>query len=203
MQKSLIINALFLGMMSAPVLASDIQITVLDNRGEPLKDAVVFLKSDALVATAKPLDGVEMAQQDREFIPGLSIVTRGSGVEFPNRDDVRHHVYSFSPAKTFELKLYIGKPKAPVVFDQEGVIELGCNIHDSMLGWVLVTSTPVYAKTNDDGQVVFEGQEPDQYTLDVWHRSFPYGAPYEHSSVTLGEASVTHTIALASAGDLF
>lgn len=203
MQKSLFFAAFLLSAMSMPSLASDIQITVLDNRGEPLKDAVVFLKSDALIATAKPLDGVEMAQQDREFVPGLRVVTRGSGVEFPNRDDVRHHVYSFSPAKTFELKLYIGKPKAPVVFDEEGVIELGCNIHDTMLGWVLVTSTPVYAKTDAEGNVVFKGHKADQYTLDVWHRSFPYGAPYEQSSLAVANDDVSHTIRLSSTGGAF
>lgn len=195
--------AVLAGLVSAPLMAADLTVTVLDNRGEPLENAVVFLKSDALIKQAVPQSGVEMAQQNREFIPGLQIVTKGTPIAFPNQDDVRHHVYSFSPAKTFELKLYIGKPKDPVVFDQEGIVELGCNIHDTMLAWVLVTETPIFTKTNASGEAVFSGQASDEYTIDVWHRSFPYGAPYESTTLELGSQDVNQTITLSSAGGAF
>ncbi|MFD1382117.1 methylamine utilization protein [Rhodanobacter aciditrophus] len=198
MVKGRIVSALCACAMSSSIWAADIQITVLGSGGEPLENAVVFLKSDALIKQAKPQTGVTMAQQDRAFIPGLQVVTKGSAISFPNQDDVRHHVYSFSPAKTFELKLYIGKPKDPVVFDQEGIVELGCNIHDTMLAWVLVTNTSVYGKTDANGLVTFSGQPSDTYDVDVWHRSFPYGAPFETAQVALGKTDVTQTIRLDS-----
>ena len=203
MGKGWIAGAASACLMASSVWAAEIQITVLGNDGEPLENAVVFLKSDALIQQAKPQSGVVMAQQNRAFIPGLQVITKGTAISFPNQDDVRHHVYSFSPAKTFELKLYIGKPKDPVVFDQEGIIELGCNIHDTMLAWVLVTNTSVFDKTDANGVVSFTGQKADQYDVDVWHRSFPYGAPFETAQVTLGQNDVAETIRLASAGSVF
>lgn len=166
--------------MSLPALAwSDVTIKVTDKNGKPLSNAVVFLKSPTILAQTKPLADAEIAQQNRAFVPGVQVVTVGTAIDFPNRDDVRHHVYSFSQAKTFELKLYAGKPEDPVVFDSVGVVELGCNIHDSMLGWVLVNDTAVFAKTDAAGYVSFNDQSEGRYSVDVWHRDFPYGAPYE------------------------
>lgn len=74
----------------------------------------------------------QVAQQGRQFVPQVSIVQAGTAVSFPNLDTVRHHVYSFSPVKTFELKLYAGTPSTPVVFERAGTAVLGCNIHDRM-----------------------------------------------------------------------
>ncbi|MCO4785806.1 MAG: methylamine utilization protein [Marinomonas atlantica] len=166
--------------MSLPAFSwSDVTIKVTDLNGKPVTNAVVFLKSPTILAQTKPLERVEIAQQNRAFVPGVQIVTVGTAIDFPNRDDVRHHVYSFSLAKIFELKLYAGKPEDPVKFESVGVVELGCNIHDSMLGWVLVNDTSVFAKTDDAGYVSFKDQNEGQYKVDVWHRDFPYGAPYE------------------------
>ncbi|WP_067095739.1 methylamine utilization protein [Marinomonas atlantica] len=167
-------------LMSLPAFSwSDVTIKVTDLNGKPVTNAVVFLKSPTILAQTKPLERVEIAQQNRAFVPGVQIVTVGTAIDFPNRDDVRHHVYSFSLAKIFELKLYAGKPEDPVKFESVGVVELGCNIHDSMLGWVLVNDTSVFAKTDDAGYVSFKDQNEGQYKVDVWHRDFPYGAPYE------------------------
>lgn len=179
---------------------SDVVIKVTDANSRPLADAVVFLKSPDLIASSKPLSKAEIAQSDRTFIPGVQVVTVGSAVDFPNRDDVRHHVYSFSPAKTFELKLYTGKPEAPIVFDKVGIVELGCNIHDSMLGWVLVNDTPVYGRTDETGYVRFDGNPSDSYKVDVWHRSFPYGAPYESFPLNDQDDSSAYSISLQTPG---
>jgi hypothetical protein len=99
------------------------------------------------------MPGVEIAQADKQFTPAVTVVTVGSAVSFPNRDTVRHHVYSFSPAKTFELKLYIGTPANPVVFDKPGIAVLGCNIHDTMAAWVVVVDTPHHGLTAASGRV--------------------------------------------------
>lgn len=184
-----------------PALAwSDVTIQVMDANRQPLSDAVVFLKSPNLLSQSQPLDHAEIAQQDRTFIPGVQVITVGTAVEFPNRDDVRHHVYSFSPAKAFELKLYIGKPEAPIVFDKVGIVELGCNIHDSMLGWVLVNDTPLYGNTDDAGYVSFNVEASDSLSVDVWHRNFPYGAPYETLPLTPNDDDGQYILSLQTPG---
>src|SRR5207244_3930054 len=93
----------------------------------------------------------------------------GSPVSFPNRDDVRHHVYSFSPAKRFDLPLYVGTPAKPVVFDTPGVVIIGCNIHDWMVGYIYVSESPYFATTDADGRADLTGLPPGRYTARVWH----------------------------------
>ena len=88
---------------------------------------------------------------------------------FPNKDDVRHHVYSFSPAKRFELPLYAGTPAAPVVFDRPGIVAIGCNIHDWMLGYLYVAETPYLARTGADGRARLENLPAGRYVVRVWH----------------------------------
>ncbi|WP_295526954.1 methylamine utilization protein, partial [uncultured Pseudacidovorax sp.] len=133
-----------------------------------------------------PLKDVEMAQAQRRFMPETLLVTRGTSVQFPNRDDVRHHVYSFSPAKRFELKLYIGRPANPVLFDMPGVVVLGCNIHDEMVGWVLVMDTPYYGQTDGQGRLVLRDVPAGGYQLRTWHAALPVGTPPATAALTVG-----------------
>jgi plastocyanin len=109
-------------------------------------------------SAVRPLAEQEISQENKQFVPAVRVVTVGTLVRFPNRDSVRHHVYSFSPTKKFEIKLYAGTPAAPVLFDQPGVAVLGCNIHDQMVGWVVVLDTPYFAQTNAQGQALLEGR---------------------------------------------
>jgi hypothetical protein len=81
---------------------------------------------------------------------------------------VRHQVYSFSPAKVFELPLYAGTPAKPVLFEKPGVVVLGCNIHDWMLGYVYVSDSPWFAKTGADGSAQLRGLPPQRYGVRVW-----------------------------------
>ena len=117
-----------------------------------------------------------MAQQGKQFLPDVLVVPVGTSVHFPNRDSVRHHVYSFSPAKKFELKLYTGTPANPVVFDRAGVVTLGCNIHDRMVGWIVVVDTPYYAQAAEgagqDQPLVLDGLDAtsDEEILGVLQR---------------------------------
>jgi plastocyanin len=112
------------------------------------------------VVTARPLDGparrppplhAVMDQVERAFAPDLLVIPVGSTVEFPNSDSVSHQIYSFSPARRFQLPLYRGKPYPPVHFDQPGVVTLGCNIHDDMLAYLLVTDAPYFGRTDASG----------------------------------------------------
>jgi plastocyanin len=158
--------------------AATVQVEVTDATGQPLADAVVFLESAEARKAAKPLGGAEMAQEKRQFVPGVLVVPVGTEVRFPNHDSVRHHVYSFSPAKKFELKLYTGTPANPVLFDRPGVAVLGCNIHDQMVGWVVVVETPYYARTpSASGRAQIDNVPPGTYTLRAWHTRLPVGAP--------------------------
>lgn len=166
--------------------AGTVQVEVADAAGKPLADAVVFLDSADARKLARPLAGVEMAQEKRQFVPGVLVVTAGTEVLFPNRDTVRHHVYSFSPAKKFELKLYTGTPSNPVLFDKTGVVALGCNIHDQMVGWILVLDTPYYARSAAaTGRVLLDNVPPGTYTLRTWHTRLPVGAPAQEQALTV------------------
>ena len=166
---------------SAGAWAASVQVEVVDEAGRPVNGAVAFLESAAASAQAKPLAGAEMAQQRKQFLPGVLVVPVGTSVHFPNRDSVRHHVYSFSPAKKFELKLYTGTPANPVVFDRAGVVTLGCNIHDRMVGWIVVVDTPYYAQAAEGAaQVQINGVPAGNYKLRVWHpRMAPGAAAHE------------------------
>ena len=162
--------------LAPTAFAADLAVRVTGATGKPLANAVVFLQSPAAEQALKPGATAEISQRDKTFIPEQIVITRGTAVNFPNRDTVRHHVYSFSPAKRFELKLYIGTPAEPVLFDQAGVAVLGCNIHDHMVSWVVVVDTPWHASTDGDGRAVVRGVPPGDYTLRTWHRNLPPGA---------------------------
>ena len=174
-----------------PVQAATVQIQVQDGGGKALSDAVVFLESREAKQLAKPLQGAEIAQTGRQFVPNVLIVPTGTPVSFPNRDTVRHHVYSFSPAKKFELKLFAGTPANPVVFDKPGIAVLGCNIHDNMAAWVVVVDTPFYARSDSLGLVGLGEVPAGNYRLRVWHSRLPVGAPALDQALTVGATPVS------------
>lgn len=175
--------------------AASLSITVSDEAGAALEHAAVALVP---VAGKGPPRSVraEIVQRDKRFIPRVSAVPVGAAIEFPNLDTVRHHVYSFSPARSFELKLYIGKPAAPVVFDKPGVVVMGCNIHDHMVAYVLVADTP-WVGVSDGAGALRLGPLPDgDYTLEYWHPRWA-GVSVEAQRQTLrveGEARHVLTI---------
>jgi plastocyanin len=167
--------------------AGVVEIQASDSEGKPLADAVVFLESAASKAAARALKGQEIGQSRRQFERRVTVVTVGSEIEFPNRDTVRHHVYSFSPAKPFELKLYSGKPARPVAFDRPGVAVLGCNIHDNMVAWVVVVETPHYALSDASGKLRIDGVPPGSYRLRSWHPGLPPGAPAQDEPLQVSD----------------
>jgi len=174
--------------------AASVQLELRDEAGKPLSDAVVFLESPEAAKAVKALQGAEMAQQGKEFVPRVLVVTKGTELAFPNRDKVRHHVYSFSPAKKFELKMYWGTPENPVVFDQPGVVLLGCNIHDSMVGWVLVVNTP-YHGLSQAGRLTLDNVPAGNYRLRSWHPGLPVGAAaLDQALVVPASGSVTASV---------
>ena len=144
--------------------------TVTASDGKPLANAVVLAAPEAGAPPRTGPPPVEIVDQVRkEFVPYVKPIRAGSLVEFPNRDNVRHHVYSFSAAKPFELPLYKGKPAQPVLFDKPGIVRLGCNIHDWMIGYIYVSETPWFGKTGDAGRVELEKMPAGNYRVRVWH----------------------------------
>lgn len=161
---------LVLALPAAPAAAGDIRATVQGRDGKPVADAVVVAVPSGGAAGAGTPPGVaEEDQRNKEFVPYVLPVQAGTRVLFPNNDNIRHHVYSFSPAKTFELPLYSGTPTSPVLFDKPGVVILGCNIHDWMVGYIYVSESPHFAKTGADGKATLGGLPGGDYTLRVWH----------------------------------
>jgi plastocyanin len=148
--------------------AGSLEARVTNSAGKTIEDAAVVLEPLSGAVPARPA-AAAIEQQDREFRPFVTIVQKGAAVDFPNRDSVKHHVYSFSRTKTFELKLYAGKPAKPQTFDQAGEVALGCNIHDWMEAYVLVVNTPHFAKTAANGRATVENVPPGRYNLKVWH----------------------------------
>lgn len=172
--------------------AAEVQILILDQQGVPLSDAVAELqlvKPPQAVLPAQAVKHAEVAQKDLTFVPFVSAVQKGTQIEFPNQDKTRHHVYSFSPAKVFELKLYAGKPEAPVLFEKAGVVALGCNIHDYMQAFVYVGDSPYLAVSNNDGLSQLSGVPDGQYQLKVWH-------PWQDADVTTVAVTVPAAIAI-------
>jgi len=151
---------------SAP--SAPLEVFVRDDAGTPLANAVVFVESAAARRAVKPMPEAVVAQRDKTFQPEVLAITTGTAVRFPNFDTVRHHVYSVSPAKRFEIKLYVGTPAAPVVFDRAGVVTLGCNIHDQMAAWIVVVDTPWFATTDGEGHAKLPDVPAGRHTLRVW-----------------------------------
>ena len=165
--------------IAGPAVAADLTVTVKGDDGMALADAVVVVKM-AAGAGAAPIKfswPLVMSQQNIAFNPYVLIVPLGSEVAFPNKDKVRHHVYSFSTVKKFELKLYGQQQERTVVFDKAGIVPLGCNIHDQMIGYIYVTDSPYAAKTNAAGEAVIKGIPAGAATMTVWHPDMKARAP--------------------------
>ncbi len=163
-----------LAMSSVPANANNsagnLMLTTVDSSGRILEHVVVSLHSPSLTAglpLQRPIS--IMDQKQLQFAPGVLAVQSGTIVEFPNQDDVRHHVYSFSHPNAFELKLYHGESTGEQTFEHEGVVVLGCNIHDGMIGYLRVVDTPLFETSDANGAISFNGITPGDYELQVWH----------------------------------
>ncbi len=160
---------LTLVMMPCFASAIDLKLSIVAPDALAVEDAVVELlplNADAAVSSSGQK---EMSQQDRTFIPFVLTVPKGTRVNFPNLDRTRHHVYSFSEPKPFELKLYVGTPQEPVLFDKPGIVALGCNIHDYMQAFIYVSDSSHARVTDSEGQASFTGLPAGNYRLRVWH----------------------------------
>ena len=164
-----ILVALALAGAAMPLAAAPLSVRVVDASGRPVRDAVVTLHPAGNAARPARAGGrFVVAQQSLQFRPFLTIVPVGADVSFPNLDPTKHHVYSFSPAKKFELKLFAKDQSRTVHFDKAGVVALGCNIHDQMSAFIVVTDSAWTARTNGQGLVTFADAPNAPGRLTVW-----------------------------------
>jgi plastocyanin len=175
--------------------AGELSVDVQDSTGAAIENAVVYAEPE--IKTAVPMAPAVIEQRGKQFNPLVSVIQAGTDVTFPNFDSVRHHVYSFSPAKTFELKLYSGVPSNPVKFDKPGTVVLGCNIHDYMVAFIHVVDTPYFAKTDKMGKVTLRNLPSGNYTLKAWHYALAKEKDIYENKVMVNDAEkVTVTLKL-------
>lgn len=175
--------------------AAELRITLQDaDTGGPLEDAVVEVLLPAQLQPMHLTTGdASVDQQQKEFVANVTVITRGSRANFPNSDDILHHVYSFSPAKVFELPLYGSGQNIDYfqLFDQPGIVELGCNIHDWMLGYIYVSETNLAVKTDAMGQAVIGNIPAGEYSVRIWHPRADLDAPGMTQQMTFSDAQPT------------
>jgi plastocyanin len=149
--------------------AAELSVNVVDRQGHAVGEVVVTAAPVGVVVhpAGNPASAI-MDQVNRAFVPGVLVVAVGARVEFPNDDSVSHQVYSFSPAKRFQIPLYKGKPHEPALFDRPGLVVLGCNIHDQMVGYIYVTDAPYFGKTDGDGGLRFKDVADGDYQVTFW-----------------------------------
>jgi plastocyanin len=152
-------------------MGQGLSVTVADMDGMPVADVAILVHPAHLTAVTSRREAparATLAQREREFVPHILIVEAGTVVEFPNHDEFLHHVYSFSAAKPFELPLYGGVIAPELEFERPGIVTLGCNIHDGMVGHIVVADTPYFALTDADGLVRFDSLPAGEYLIEAW-----------------------------------
>lgn len=153
---------------SHSVTAAQLEVLVRDRSGAPLRDVVVTISDGAGIAS-RQRPPVVMDQVDMRFVPQILLIPQGGSVHFPNSDDVSHQVYSFSAAKRFQLPLYKGNVHPPVVFDKPGLVVIGCNIHDHMVGYIYVTDARWHGMTDAAGRMSVADPAPGTVKVTIWN----------------------------------
>ena len=151
-----------LSLLSMPA-AQAVTVKFVDQQGRALANVVA--QAASVQGAAEKLQPV-MDQIDKQFLPHVLLIRQGQSVTFPNSDDIRHHVYSFSKPKNFEIRLYKGKPAAPIAFNTPGIVVLGCNIHDHMVGFIYISENAATTISDKQGEIRLN---TNPKTLKIWH----------------------------------
>lgn len=195
----LFIVFLLVAVHAVPVAATPLSVRVVDAKGRPVRDAVVTLRPIGVSARApSPSGRYSVSQKNMQFLPFVQVVPVGASVSFLNRDATKHHVYSFSAAKRFELKLFARDQSRSVRFDKPGVVALGCNIHDKMSAFLVVTDSPWTARTDGQGVVQFANAPSAPARLVVWHPYLRAPANSVGKRIAAGQRTERFTVNLRS-----
>lgn len=172
---------------------------VVSTDGTGVAGAVVFLRTPVPPPADAARKSAVMDQIDKQFVPRVLPIAVGTEVRFPNHDQIHHHVYSFSRVKTFDLPLSKGEEAPPVVFDQPGVVKVGCNIHDWMMGVILVVPSAAFATTDDGGAFTLRDLPEGEVTIGAWHEASETPLDAATQRLTIGAtppADSTFTLAV-------
>jgi plastocyanin len=181
---------------AVPLAAAPLTVRVLDSHGRPVADAVVTLRPSGESKPAHFAGPFVMSQKAMQFHPFVLIVPAGANVSFPNYDSTKHDVYSFSPAKPFELKLFAKDQSRSVRFDKPGVVALGCNIHDQMTAFIVVADSAWTAKTDGRGLATFADPPGHPAKLTVWHPYLRAPGNSIEKIIPAGDRNESFTISL-------
>lgn len=188
---------LAIGAAPSPPAASGVTVYVRGPGNVPIAEAVVTVHLIGRSTPGMKAGGsYTVNQKNIQFHPFVLMVPVGSEVSFPNLDPVRHHVYSFSSAKKFELKLYAKEQNRTITFDKPGIVALGCNIHDQMSAFIDVVDTAYAVQTDASGNAVFNGVPPGQISIEVWHPYLRAPGGMLKKQVTLGASGASETMAV-------
>jgi plastocyanin len=173
--------------------AEIVNLTVTDQSGKPVNNAVVsaYSLSKPNLLPISPEKTILVDQINKEFVQHVTPVQVGTAINFPNHDQIRHHVYSLSSANNFEIPLYKGIPVEPIVFEKEGVVVLGCNIHDRMSAYIVVIDSPYFAKTEDQGRTSL-ALPTGEYELHFWHRDADEQSKNSKQSIKMTAGQVSN-----------
>ena len=184
-------------LVSANLLAANLAVPDVTVSGEPVSGVVVYTDSPADPSLAPVSTSAVMDQVDTRFVPHVLVIQTGTSVSFPNSDFVAHHVYSFSTPNQFVLPLYKGNLHAPVTVNQSGVVTLGCNIHDEMLGYILIVDSATFAMTDVTGKATLNVENADGYAVRIWSPRFRESDEQQRETVAAGKsAEVTFSLTL-------
>lgn len=172
--------------------AAEFSIIIKSGSGKAVKNAVVTLTPTKKIKL-KSRQTYIVDQINKTYVPHVKIITVGSKISFPNKDNIRHHVYSFSEAKKFELPLYKGTPTKPITFNKAGIVVLGCNIHDWMRAYIFISDTPYNGLTGESGGITIRDIPRGNYSLKIWHPRIINDLKNKPVKITLsGNKTKTH-----------
>jgi plastocyanin len=138
--------------------------------GKPVQDVVIYLEGAKGGRGSRPAP--EMAQKDKTFRPRVVPVKVGTAVNFPNKDQIHHNVFSYSKVKKFDLGKFASGATKAVTFDQPGVVKVFCEIHSHMKGYVIVLDNDAFTVPDEQGFFKISGIPPGTYKMVAWHPSF-------------------------------
>jgi len=183
-------------MLSPPSWAASVRLVVSDSAGRPVPDAVVYLRGASPVSRSTPPPSAVVDQRDKVFVPQVTVIEVGAEVRFPNSDSVSHHVYSFARPNAFELPLYRHERRPTVRFEHAGVVTLGCNIHDAMVGWIVVVDSPYFARASALGEAVLADVPPGQYAALVWSPRLDPTRPLEAGALLVPATGIDRALSV-------
>lgn len=190
-----IIGVFMTNLFAMSAYGVDVDVSVLDRDGRQVADVVVYAaRLDGNNAPPNPAKNAVMDQVDMQFVPHVLVVQSGTAVDFPNSDSVAHHVYSFSHPNKFVLPMYKGEQHPPVSFEHSGIVSLGCNIHDHMLGYIFVVASTIFTTTNKDGRALLSLDQPEEYEIVIWSPRIRDNAELLSKKVTVSGAPVTFSL---------